>query len=543
MDVPLTPLVVDVVTFDRAPLGRRGYNEDQVDDFLDRIQATLAGEDNLTAGEVRAVEFDPAPFIRRGYHEDQVDEFLDLVVEELDRREGNPPGGALATDSAVGGFPWSRTAVAVSGPSIGGTPGNAPAGAFGSTGTPGTSSVPGNSPAYGTSNASAGTPGMPSNAPAGSPGHSSAPGSNLAAGPSGTSGTPSNTPAGTPAPTSHTNTSGPANPTTGTPGTTPGSNHLTAGSPGTTSIPSPGNYPGHAPGSSSGGNPSAGSPGSTSAPGSSNYPASGSNPSAGSPGSTNVPGSSNYPASGSNPSARPGSSDHPDPIAWLPFPPAQPRVEPPLTPAEQTNPMLFAQPPSWPSPSTQPLKREPGAASGPPNPSVAATTDETGAPRETEPGESPIHAHSPSVEAGQAASALRAGATSDMAEEPEADPPKRTLADYAPKQPPPATEPTPKAPDTTAEDALGQAEPEPAQEATAEDAEPEPTFPLPPAPPGEPGYAPSDVARLMKLLTTAPDREQLTNLTFSLTTTGGYHTGTVDALRQAWIDALPTKQP
>ena len=69
------------------------------------------------------------------------------------------------------------------------------------------------------------------------------------------------------------------------------------------------------------------------------------------------------------------------------------------------------------------------------------------------------------------------------------------------------------------------------------------SFPLPPAPPGEPGYAPSDVARLMKLLTTAPDREQLTALTFSHTTTGGYHTGTVDALRQAWIDALPTKQP
>ena len=35
--VPLTPVVVDCVTFDRAPLGRRGYNEDQVDDFLDAL--------------------------------------------------------------------------------------------------------------------------------------------------------------------------------------------------------------------------------------------------------------------------------------------------------------------------------------------------------------------------------------------------------------------------------------------------------------------------------------------------------------------------
>lgn len=92
-DVPLTPMVVDCVTFDRAPLGRRGYHEDQVDDFLDRVQATLAGTDSLTAQDVRGAEFDPAPLMRRGYHEDQVDEFLDLVVEELSRREARavPP--------------------------------------------------------------------------------------------------------------------------------------------------------------------------------------------------------------------------------------------------------------------------------------------------------------------------------------------------------------------------------------------------------------------------------------------------------------------
>jgi DivIVA domain-containing protein len=542
MDVPLTPLVVDVVTFDRAPLGRRGYNEDQVDDFLDRIQATLAGEDTLTAAEVRAVEFDPAPFIRRGYHEDQVDEFLDLVVEELDRREGNPPGGAAgATGSAVGGFPWSRTPLA-------GMPGsgtsNALTGVFGSTSpgnTPGAHHVTGGSPGTsgmptsGTGNTQTGafgTSGMPSNSPASGTSNTPAgtPGSNL--GTPSTSGMPGNAP-----------TSGGTSGTSGMPGNAPTSGSISsssntpAGTPGSTSIPDRSNTPGS--------NLTAGTPGTSSMSG--NTPTSGtsntptgapgmpSNAPAGTHGSTGpYPGSGNHPTSGSNPSAgTPGSPGgaHPDPIAWLPFPPAQPRAVPPLTPAEQTNPMLFAQPPSWPSPSTQPLKREPGAASGPPNSSVAATTDETGASQEAEPGESPIHAHSPSVEAGQAASALRAGATSDMAEEPEPDSPKRTLADYAPKQPPPDaapthTEPTREAPDPT-----------------AEDAEPEPTFPLPPAPPGEPGYAPSDVARLMKLLTTAPDREQLTDLTFGLVTTGGYHTGTVDALRQAWIDALPTKQP
>jgi hypothetical protein len=191
-----------------------------------------------------------------------------------------------------------------------------------------------------------------------------------------------------------------------------------------------------------------------------------------------------------------------------------------MTPGEMTNPMLFAQPPSWPSPSTQPLKREAEDASGPPESSVAATTDTTGDAEEAEPDESPVRSHLPSVAAGQAASALRAGVLPDGTEAPETGSlatPKRTLADYAPQQEP-AVAPA-EAPDV------------------------ELSFPLPPAPPGEPGYAPSDVARLMKLLTTAPDREQLTALTFSHTTAGGYHTGTVDALRQAWIDALPTKQP
>ena len=112
--VPLTPMVVDCVTFDRAPLGRRGYNEDQVDDFLDRMQATLEGKDNLTAQDVRYAEFDPAPFIRRGYHEGQVDEFLDLVVEELTRREGGqptaPPTGPTNRPAALNRSPTAGRA-------------------------------------------------------------------------------------------------------------------------------------------------------------------------------------------------------------------------------------------------------------------------------------------------------------------------------------------------------------------------------------------------------------------------------------------------
>jgi DivIVA domain-containing protein len=84
---PLTPADVRDVVFDKAPRGKRGYNEKQVDDFLDLVEATLAGTKSLTAEEVSAVVFEDAPLIKRGYHEDQVDGFLDLVVDTLERLE------------------------------------------------------------------------------------------------------------------------------------------------------------------------------------------------------------------------------------------------------------------------------------------------------------------------------------------------------------------------------------------------------------------------------------------------------------------------
>src|SRR6266508_4542063 len=84
---PLTPADVRAVVFDKAPLGKRGYDEDQVDAFLDRIEAAMAGSDALSAADVRAVVFQDAPLIKRGYHEDQVDDFLDSVVATLEHRE------------------------------------------------------------------------------------------------------------------------------------------------------------------------------------------------------------------------------------------------------------------------------------------------------------------------------------------------------------------------------------------------------------------------------------------------------------------------
>jgi DivIVA domain-containing protein len=86
----LTPAEVRSVTFDKAPLGKRGYDEKQVDAFLDRVEATLTGTDQLSSEDVRAVVFADAPLIRRGYHEDQVDDFLDVIVMALELRERRP---------------------------------------------------------------------------------------------------------------------------------------------------------------------------------------------------------------------------------------------------------------------------------------------------------------------------------------------------------------------------------------------------------------------------------------------------------------------
>ncbi|MFD1148400.1 DivIVA domain-containing protein [Saccharothrix hoggarensis] len=81
----LTPQDVRAVRFHKPRPGNRGYHEAQVDAFLDRIENTLAGRDDLTALEVQDHEFSYAPPGQVGYDEDDVDTFLDLVVVTLER--------------------------------------------------------------------------------------------------------------------------------------------------------------------------------------------------------------------------------------------------------------------------------------------------------------------------------------------------------------------------------------------------------------------------------------------------------------------------
>ncbi|NEW37230.1 DivIVA domain-containing protein, partial [Nocardia cyriacigeorgica] len=55
------------IAFSRPPFGARGYREDEVDAFLDRVEATLRGADRLTASEVRDIAFRRPRFGQRGY--------------------------------------------------------------------------------------------------------------------------------------------------------------------------------------------------------------------------------------------------------------------------------------------------------------------------------------------------------------------------------------------------------------------------------------------------------------------------------------------
>ncbi|MEU4666751.1 DivIVA domain-containing protein [Amycolatopsis sp. NPDC023774] len=71
------------VTFGNAPIGRRGYAKQEVDEFVRRIAKTIAEEDDLTAAEVHHVMFNKPLIGKRGYDEREVDQFLDAVEEQL----------------------------------------------------------------------------------------------------------------------------------------------------------------------------------------------------------------------------------------------------------------------------------------------------------------------------------------------------------------------------------------------------------------------------------------------------------------------------
>ena len=76
----MTPEEVHAARFSKPVVGRRGYDEDEVDAFLDRVVDALEGRTRLTAAEVHEVSFGKPPIGRRGYYESEVDDFLDRVA-------------------------------------------------------------------------------------------------------------------------------------------------------------------------------------------------------------------------------------------------------------------------------------------------------------------------------------------------------------------------------------------------------------------------------------------------------------------------------
>ncbi|MCU1681013.1 MAG: cell division protein DivIVA [Amycolatopsis sp.] len=81
----VTSADVNKAAFTRGSAGSRDYDEQPVDEFLDRLAATLDGNDDVTAAEVRAADF-PRAAGKRGYAPDQVHAFLDKVAATLEAR-------------------------------------------------------------------------------------------------------------------------------------------------------------------------------------------------------------------------------------------------------------------------------------------------------------------------------------------------------------------------------------------------------------------------------------------------------------------------
>jgi DivIVA domain-containing protein len=81
------------IAFSKPTAGKRGYNEDEVDAFVDRVEAARrdATEHTLTPEQVREIAFSKPPLGKRGYNEDEVDAFLDRVEQEMRRRATGAP--------------------------------------------------------------------------------------------------------------------------------------------------------------------------------------------------------------------------------------------------------------------------------------------------------------------------------------------------------------------------------------------------------------------------------------------------------------------
>ena len=86
------------LTFTKPPIGKRGYDEQEVDALQQVIAAALEGRSPLSAIDVHNAAFKKPPIGKRGYDEEEVDAFLDVIEDQLKARERS---AATATETST----------------------------------------------------------------------------------------------------------------------------------------------------------------------------------------------------------------------------------------------------------------------------------------------------------------------------------------------------------------------------------------------------------------------------------------------------------
>jgi len=94
---------IEAVVLKKPTFGRRGYDEEEVDAFLDRVIAAFKGTGPPVASQdVGNAIFRRAPLGKRGYDEEEVDALLDMVASECERRWPSLPGSRPETNPGSG---------------------------------------------------------------------------------------------------------------------------------------------------------------------------------------------------------------------------------------------------------------------------------------------------------------------------------------------------------------------------------------------------------------------------------------------------------
>ena len=100
----MTPSEIHYIAFRKPPLGKRGYDEDDVDDLLDRLEHFFRSPEtgSMKADDVTHARFRKPPIGKRGYDTGDVDDFLDQVVAEWPKPKAGAPGQYTSTQRSTG---------------------------------------------------------------------------------------------------------------------------------------------------------------------------------------------------------------------------------------------------------------------------------------------------------------------------------------------------------------------------------------------------------------------------------------------------------